>query len=56
MEFQRNLHEDLIEPLKLFMEEQLNLSKKLNVDIKKLEKDFKEAAERLDRVIRIRFI
>jgi len=50
MEFQKNLQEDLIEPLKLFMDDQNNYSKKLNTDIKKLEKDFRDAADRLEKV------
>ena len=50
MEFLNCLKEDLIDPLKLFMNEQNNTGKKLNNDIKKVDKDFKDAVEKMDKV------
>jgi len=50
MEFQKNLQEDLIDPLKLFYDEQNNICKRLNTEYRKLEKDFKESADKLEKV------
>jgi len=50
MEFLNCLKEDLIDPLKSFMNEQNNLGKKLNTDIKKIEKDFRDSVEKMDKV------
>lgn len=51
MEFLNCLKEDLIDPLKTFMNEQNNAGKKLNNDIRKVEKDFKDAVDKMDKVI-----
>jgi hypothetical protein len=50
MEFINCLKEDLIDPLRAFMNEQNNLGKKLNNDIRKIEKDFKDAVDKMDKV------
>jgi len=50
MEFLNSLKEDLIDPLRAFMNEQNNIGKKLNNDIRKIEKDFKDAVDKMDKV------
>ncbi len=50
MEFQKNLQEDIIEPLSKFLDDQYQYSKKLNSDMKRLDKEYKEAVDKLDRV------
>ena len=49
-EFLNCLKEDLIDPLKIFMNDQNNTGKKLNNDIRKIEKDYKDAVDRMDKV------
>ncbi len=53
MEFLNCLKEDLIDPLKFFMNDQNNIGKKLNTEIRKIEKDFKDSIEKMDRVRQI---
>lgn len=52
MEFLNCLKEDLIDPLRGFLNEQNNTGKKLNNDIRKIEKDFKEAVDKMEKVIK----
>jgi len=54
MEFLNCLKEDLIDPLKALMNDQNNTGKKMNTDIRKVEKDFRDAVEKMDKVFLIR--
>jgi hypothetical protein len=49
-EFTNSLRDEIIEPLKVFMQEQNNKGKKLNTEMKKVEKEFKEDVDRMDKV------
>jgi septal ring factor EnvC (AmiA/AmiB activator) len=49
IEFVNSLREEVIDPLKQFMNEQNNLGKILNTEMKKVEKEFKDVADKLDR-------
>lgn len=53
LDFLNSIKEDLIDPLKIFMNDQNNLGKKLNTDIKKIEKDFKDLVEKMEKVFLI---
>ncbi len=50
MDFLNSLKEDLIDPLKILMNEQNLEGKKLNVEIKKQEKEFKDAVDKMEKV------
>lgn len=53
LDFLNSIKEDLIDPLKIFMNDQNNLGKKLNTDIKKIEKDFKDLVDKMEKVFLI---
>ena len=50
VEFVNSLKEEIIEPLKKFYNDQMNIGKKLNDDMRKVERDFKEGIDRVDKV------
>jgi hypothetical protein len=50
LDFLNSLKEDLIDPLKILMNEQNLEGKKLNVEIKKQEKEFKDAVDKMEKV------
>lgn len=52
IEFVNSLREEIIDPLKQFMNEQNNLGKKLNNDMKKIEKDYKDSVDKLEKVLK----
>lgn len=54
LEFINNLREEIIEPLKLFLSEQNSTGKALNTEMRKVEKDFKDSVDKLERS-RIKF-
>ncbi len=49
-EFLKNLEEDLIQPVKVFLDEHTTESKKMNQEMKILDKEYKEAVEKLENV------
>lgn len=51
MDFTASLKDEIIEPLKIFGNDQSIKGKKLNNEMRKVEKDFKENVERMDKVI-----
>ena len=53
LEFLNNLKEDLIDPLKIFMNEQNSEGKKLNQEIRKQEKEFKDAVDKMEKVFNL---
>ena len=48
-----SFREEIIDPLKKFFNDQLNTGKRLNDEMRKVERDYKEAVERLERVFYI---
>ena len=54
MEFTTSLREEVIDPLKLIMGEQNNSAKNLNAEAKKVEREYKDCADRMEKA-RIKF-
>lgn len=50
MEFVTSIIEEVIEPLKILMNDQNNEGKRLNTEMRKIEKEYKESVDRLDKV------
>lgn len=50
MEFVSSIYEEVIEPLKVLFNEQSNDGKRLNTEMRRIEKEFKDSIDRLDKV------
>ncbi len=54
LEFLNCLKEDLIDPLRIYMNEQNSEGKKFNQEIRKNEKEFKDSVDKMEKVFLIK--
>ena len=50
MEFVTSLFEEVIDPLKILLNDHNNEGKRLNTEMRKIEKEFKDSVDRLEKV------
>jgi hypothetical protein len=50
IEFANNIFEEVIDPLKILLNDHNNEGKKLNTEMRRIEKEFKESIDRLEKV------
>jgi uncharacterized coiled-coil protein SlyX len=56
LEFVNSLQEEVIDPLKILLNDQNSEGKRLNNEMRKIEKEFKDSVDKLEKVIYINIV